>query len=107
MLSLSIRDVGELYSAYMPFIRHGGLFIPTQRHYQLGDEIMMLLHLMDENERIPVVGNVIWITPRQAESQRAQGVGIQFDEQESKALKARIVCYLIDSIDMQRPTQTL
>ncbi|MEE4107737.1 MAG: pilus assembly protein PilZ, partial [Halieaceae bacterium] len=28
ILSLTIKDKAVLYSAYMPFIRNGGLFVP-------------------------------------------------------------------------------
>jgi type IV pilus assembly protein PilZ len=106
MLSLNIRDLGALYAAYMPFIKHGGLFVPTQRQHQLGDEIFILLHLMNEPERVPIVGKVVWITPRQAESHRQQGIGIQFDDQEGRAVKDRIEIYLADYQRSDRPTQT-
>ncbi|QJX01761.1 pilus assembly protein PilZ [Alcanivorax sp. IO_7] len=64
ILSLSIKDKAALYSAYMPFIANGGLFIPTDKDYQLGEEIFLLLNVMDEPEKIPVAGKVVWITPR-------------------------------------------
>lgn len=51
ILSLTIKDRSVLYAAYMPFIKNGGLFIPTNKSYKLGDEVFMLLHLMDEPER--------------------------------------------------------
>ena len=63
ILSLAIKDKAVLYAAYMPFVRNGGLFIPTKKEYQLGDEVFMLLNLMDEAEKIPVAGKVIWVTP--------------------------------------------
>lgn len=31
ILSLTIKDKSVLYAAYMPFIRNGGLFIPTNK----------------------------------------------------------------------------
>ena len=40
-----------LYAAYMPFIKNGGLFIPTNKSYKLGDEVFMLLNLMDERKK--------------------------------------------------------
>ncbi|HMW49097.1 MAG TPA: hypothetical protein PKC70_12430, partial [Cellvibrionaceae bacterium] len=58
ILSLTIRDKAVLYAAYMPFIKNGGLFIPTNKSYSLGDEVFMLLNLMDEPEKIPVAGKV-------------------------------------------------
>ena len=61
ILSLAIKDKAVLYAAYMPFIRNGGLFIPTKKDYQLGDEVFMLLNLMDEAEKLPVAGKVVWV----------------------------------------------
>ena len=41
MLSLNIKDKSVLFSAYMPFVQGGGLFIPTNKPYQVGDEVFM------------------------------------------------------------------
>ncbi len=38
ILSLTIKDRAVLYAAYMPFVRHGGLFVPTNKKYELGEE---------------------------------------------------------------------
>ncbi|MXR31159.1 PilZ domain-containing protein, partial [Pseudomonas sp. PICF6] len=73
ILSLTIKDKSVLYAAYMPFIKNGGLFIPTNKNYRLGDEVFMLLSLMDEAEKIPVAGKVIWMTPKGAQGNRAAG----------------------------------
>ena len=51
ILSLNIKDKAVLYAAYMPFVKEGGLFIPTARQYDIGDEVFMLLSLMDEKEK--------------------------------------------------------
>jgi len=69
ILSCVIEDKPALYAAFMPFIKNGGLFIPTDRHYRIGDEVFLLLRLMDESERIPIVGKVVWSTPAGAEGQ--------------------------------------
>ena len=39
LLSLQIKDKKELYSAYMPYVKGGAIFVPTPKRYQLGDEI--------------------------------------------------------------------
>jgi type IV pilus assembly protein PilZ len=31
ILSLTIKDRAVLYAAYMPFVRNGGLFVPTNK----------------------------------------------------------------------------
>ena len=45
ILSLSIKEKNALYAAYMPFVANGGLFIPTNRSYTMGQEVFMLLNL--------------------------------------------------------------
>ncbi|WP_188151215.1 PilZ domain-containing protein [Teredinibacter waterburyi] len=106
ILSLTIRDKAVLYAAYMPFVRHGGLFIPTNKTYSLGDEVFMLLSLMDEPEKIPVAGKVVWITPKGAQGNRAAGIGVQFSSEDDIASK-KIETYLAGSIESDRPTHTM
>ncbi len=80
VLSLTIKDRAVLYAAYMPFIQNGGLFVPTNKQYALGDEVFILLSLMDEAEKIPITGQVVWITPKGAQGNRQAGIGVQFSE---------------------------
>ena len=63
ILSLAIKDKGALYNAYMPFVKGGGLFVPTAKRYGLGDEVFILLTLMEDKDRLPIAGKVIWVTP--------------------------------------------
>jgi type IV pilus assembly protein PilZ len=42
ILTLNIKDKSALYVSYMPFIKNGGLFIPTTRDSKLGDEVFLL-----------------------------------------------------------------
>lgn len=106
ILSLTIKDKAVLYSAYMPFIKHGGLFIPTAKDYKLGEEIFLLLSLMEEAEKIPVAGKVVWITPKGAQGNRAAGIGVQFSDQDDTARRT-IENYLAGSLESDRPTHTM
>jgi type IV pilus assembly protein PilZ len=106
ILSLSIKEVAVLYSAYMPFLENGGLFIPTRKQYDMGDEVFILLNLMDESERIPLAGTVVWITPGGAQSNRAQGIGVHFNDKENLA-KPKIEKYLAGMLNSGRMTHTL
>ncbi len=106
ILSLAIKDKAVLYANYMPFVKHGGLFIPTKKDYQLGDEVFMLLNLMEEVEKIPVAGKVVWITPKGAQGNRAAGIGVQFSEQDETA-RTKIETYLAGSLSSDRPTHTM
>ncbi len=106
ILSLTIKDKAILYSAYMPFIKNGGLFIPTNKEYKLGDEIFLLLSLMEEPEKIPVAGKVIWITPKGAQGNRSAGIGVQFSDQDDTP-RNTIEKYLAGSLESDRPTHTM
>lgn len=106
ILSLTIKDKSVLYAAYMPFIKNGGLFIPTSKSYRLGDEVFMLLNLMDEPEKIPVAGKVTWITPKGAQGNRTAGVGVQFNDADNTA-RNMIETYLVGALKSDRPTHTM
>ncbi len=107
ILSFAIKDKSALYASFMPFIKNGGLFIPTTKNYQLGDEIFLLLQLMEESDRIPVAGKVVWLTPPGAEGNRSIGVGVQFSEQDKGAARRKIEDYLAGSSNSERPTHTM
>ena len=107
ILSLTIKDKSALYAAYMPFIRGGGLFIPTKKSYQLGEEVFMLLTLMNETEKIPVAGKIVWITPPGAQGNRAAGIGVQFSDQDEGVARNKIEGYLAGALESDRPTHTM
>ena len=96
-----------MYAAYMPFVRNGGLFIPTNKRYHLGDEVFMLLSLMEETERLPVAGKIIWITPVGAEGNRAAGIGVQFSDQDGGTARNKIETYLAGALGSGKPTHTM
>ncbi|AGA91109.1 Tfp pilus assembly protein PilZ [Thioflavicoccus mobilis 8321] len=107
ILSFAIRDKNALYQAFMPFVDNGGLFIPTTKRYQLGDEIFLLLQLMEEPDRIPVAAKVVWVTPPGAEGNRVVGVGVQFNEQDKGMARDKIEQYLVGALSSERPTHTM
>jgi len=107
ILSLTIKDKNALYAAYMQFVKNGGLFIPTNKKYKLGDEVFMLLSLMEEAERLPVAGKIIWITPIGAEGNRAAGIGVQFSDQDGGQVRNKIEGYLGGSLTSDRQTHTM
>lgn len=107
ILSLTIQDKQALYAAYMPHIRNGGLFVPTTHAYRLGDEVFMLLSLMEEPEKLPIVGRVVWITPKGAQGNRTAGVGLQFSEKDGATARNKIETYLAGALESDRPTHTL
>lgn len=107
ILALTIKDKNALYAAYMPLIKGGGLFIPTTRSYRLGDEVFMLLQLMEEQERIPMSGRVVWITPKGAAGFRSAGIGVQFSDEDGGVTKTLIESYLAGHLESDQPTHTM
>ncbi|EGG94768.1 Type IV pilus biogenesis protein PilZ [gamma proteobacterium IMCC1989] len=106
ILSLSIKDVANLHAAYMPYVENGGLFIPTKKKYRMGDEVFVLLALIDEADKIPISGKVIWLTPSGAQGNRAAGIGVQFSEKEGNVVDI-IEKYLVGILQSDRPTHTM
>ncbi|MBL1433396.1 MAG: pilus assembly protein PilZ [Gammaproteobacteria bacterium] len=107
ILSLSIKDKSALYAAYMPFVTHGGLFVPTNTEYKIGDEVFLLLTLMSDSDKIPVVGKVCWITPSGSQGGRATGIGIQFNAEEGIDVRNKIENHLAGVLDSDRVTHTM
>ncbi len=107
MLSLSIKDKASLYASYMPYVKNGGLFIPTTKTYTLGDEVFMLLTLMEDNDRLPVAGKIIWMTPVGAQGNRATGIGVQFSPQDKGQTRSKIETHLAGAMKADRITHTM
>ncbi len=107
ILSLTIKDKSALYAAYMPFVKNGGLFIPTPKVYKIKDEVFMLLTLMEETEKIPIAGKIIWVTPKGAQGNRAAGIGVQFSDQDGGTARNKIETYLGGALKADRPTHTM
>lgn len=106
ILSLTIKDKSVLYAAFMPFVKNGGLFIPTTKVYDIGNEVFMLLKLMDDIERVPVAGTVVWITPRGAQSNRPAGIGIQFKDDDGN-VRRKIEDILAGQLNSEKQTHTM
>jgi len=108
VMQLNIKEKAALYAAYIPFFEEGGIFVPTQREYRLGDDVYVLLTLPDDPQRYPVAGRVAWVTPARAAGNRTQGVGIQFPKDEkSRQLRQKIEEILGSSLGSDRATQTI
>ena len=106
ILSLAVKDKAALYNAYMPYIRHGGIFVPTPKRYFLGDEVFLLLALPDSSDRLPIAGKVVWVTPAGAQGNRTAGIGVQFSELDNGATRNKIETQLAGALKSDRQTHT-
>lgn len=107
IISFSITDRGALYSSYMSYLSNGGLFVPTARIYELGDEIFMLLKVMDEVSVTPVRGTVVWVTPTGAQGNQVPGIGVHFSESDNGSIKSNIENHLAAALTGDRRTHTM
>ncbi|MFZ9642619.1 MAG: PilZ domain-containing protein [Candidatus Methylopumilus sp.] len=107
VLWLDIKEKASLHLAYMPFIDRGGIFIPTSKPYKIGDEIFMLLNLLDDPVKSNLAGKVVWVNPV-AQAGKPQGIGVQFNnDANGLALKNKIEVLLGGLISSNRPTHTI
>jgi type IV pilus assembly protein PilZ len=107
ILSLAIKEKAALYAAYMPYLKNGGIFVPTNRPYKLGDEVYLILTLMDDPTKYPIAGRVVWISPAGGTA-RTPGIGVHFPPDETGiAARRRIEELLGAAIKSGRPTHTI
>lgn len=108
ILSLAIKDKATLHQAYLSFINGGGIFVATNKKYSLGDEVFVLMTLPEGNERLPVAGKVVWITPAGSQGNRPAGIGVQFaDSPEGDAARGKVEAILAGIINSDKATHTM
>lgn len=107
VLSLAIKEKAALYAAYMPYLKNGGIFVPTNRPYKLGDEVYLILTLMDDPTKYPIAGRVVWVSPAGGTA-RTPGIGVHFPADESGiAARRRIEDTLGAALKSGRQTHTI
>ena len=84
-----------------------GLFVPSTKKFSLGDEVFLLLTVMEFEERLPIPGKVVWITPQGAQGNRSAGVGVQFSAQDKGATRNKIETHLAGALKSDRITHTM
>ncbi|WP_251359892.1 PilZ domain-containing protein [Kangiella sp. TOML190] len=107
ILTITVEDKDDLYAAYMPFVENGGIFIQTTKDYNLGDEVFMLLALLDDPEKLPIAGKVAWVTPKNAQANRKAGIGVQFSPQDQGKTRSKIENILVGRLESEKATHTM
>ena len=63
---------------------------------------------MDDKDRLPVAGKVVWITPAGAQGNRTAGIGVQFnDSADGEAARTKIESILAGILNSDRATNTM
>ena len=108
IIQLSIKEKAALYAAYMPYLKNAGIFVPTNKEYRIGDDVYVILALMDDINKLPIAGKVAWISPRSPAGTRIQGIGVHFPADDSGVnAKRRIEELLGVALGSSRQTHTL
>ncbi len=109
VIQLAIKEKPALYAAFIPYFPEGGIFIPTGRDYRLGDDVYLLLTVMDNPQRFPIAGKVAWITPANAAGNKTQGIGVRFPSDEKAKQLRQVIEDILGPVGEagMRPTHTL
>ena len=107
IIPLRFKSLNQLYKSYMPWLKNGGLFIPTSKRFEMGQEILMMVMLPDLREKFPAAGVVTWVCPANATGHNKPGVGVEFTDEEGMALRLRIDGMLTEQQKIGAPTYTL
>lgn len=108
MVKLNIRDRTMLYSSYMSFLKGGGLFVVTGDEFAMGEEVLLVLEVMEHEVAFPLNTHVVWQNPKGNNPMRPGGIGLAFPNNDiGKQAKAVIETNLAGLLDNPRPTYTM
>ena len=108
VISLKIPDKQALYMAYMPYLKRRGMFVTSKTSKaKLGDEVFLILDIWSEPEKFNISGEVVWVTPENAQNGKKAGFGVHFSENESKLVSSTIERILGNSINSKYDTLTM
>ena len=107
-LVCKLKDEDSLYKAYMPYIKDGGIFVPTKKDsYKLGDIVNLQLEILTDTTPTFVSGIVVWIAPQVPHSDFTAGIGVRMQGDEAKDIRKRIESAINNKLKMNDPTNTL
>lgn len=106
ILKLDLSDRSRLYDAWMGFVKGGGLFIPTEREYSLGEEAFVRVDMPDDSSKA-IAGKVVWMSPRGVVRPRRQGIGIQISKSDRGEFRRQAEALLAGALTAEKPTQTV
>lgn len=99
-LKYIITNQMELNFSYMPFIKDGGIFFPTNDTFNLGDHIILDLQLPGHPTLKEVTGKIVWITPPNSLYLVYPGIGIQFIGDTAKTIHDIVKSSIDNTMDV-------
>ncbi len=105
-LNVEFHSEHDLYLAYMPFLKEGGLFVKTPRLYDLDDKVELNILLPDSLEPSIVQGEICWLTPAGVQNGTPPGVGVSFIADPDK-IRHQIEKAIARHLNSSEPTLTM
>ncbi|TCM63726.1 type IV pilus assembly protein PilZ [Acinetobacter calcoaceticus] len=106
LIQFSIQDTAMLQACYMPYVKGGGLFIPSLHQVQMGELVKLMARLGDDERNIALSGAVIWISHK-AMGVKPQGFAIQLGGAGADGFRAKAEKILASATPSTRPSFTL
>ena len=110
MMQLRLESKPIIYASYMSFLEFGGVFMPSNDKFKMGEEVLLVLELVGpaSTEKLFIKTKVCWINANPSGSGRPKGVGLAFGSDES-GLKAKKLfeAVLAGLLHNERPTYTM
>ncbi len=105
-IQLDLTELNELYRCYMPFLKNGGLFVPTAQPRAIGEIVSLAVRLPGLPQPVRLTGKVAWLTPQGTQSSTPAGMGVAFPDEYTE-LRQSIETLLGDKLDSNEPTYSL
>jgi type IV pilus assembly protein PilZ len=110
-LLCSYPNVESLHQAYMPFVRNGGVFIRfsatlSPEDVQMGQTLTLSIQLPQSSSSITIEGQVVWLTPPGAKSNKPPGVGVMWVGETALKLKQDVETLLGPLMTSDKLTDT-
>ena len=106
MLAFNPPDNLTLYKSYMPFLKNGGVYVPTSNNHPIGSKVFLVVRLPNSEERFPIVGEVVWVNQSKAVT-RPAGIGVRFTDTNENALVRDRIEKAILGISSETQTYTM
>ena len=106
ILRFEPSDKMIVYKSYMPFLKHGGVYVPTTNVYAIGNEVFVVAKLPDSSDYLPIAGKVVWVNQSKAVT-RPAGIGIAFDDTPENAMIREKIEKCIVGMSFDVPTYTM
>lgn len=85
-VTIAIRTQNELQESFIPFLKKGGIIIPSEPTHEIGYFITLAVELLDYPRPFEVVGKIAWLTPEHTQIEKLRGTGVEFVSGDDVAL---------------------